>query len=101
MPAAAWHQYPQMCNHDGGVMVRTQIQLTEEQAVRIKQVAKESHISMAEVIRQGIDAFLRSAATVEAKDRVNRALEAAGRYRSGRRNGSSRHNLHLAEAYKL
>lgn len=81
-------------------MVRTQIQLTEEQAVRIRKVAKDSHLSIAEVIRQGIDAFLRSAVTVEEEDRVNRALEAAGRYRSGKRNGSSRHDMHLAEAYR-
>jgi len=81
-------------------MVRTQIQLTAEQAVRVKKVAKESHISMAQVIRQGIDAFLRSAANTKAEDRLDRALRAAGRYRSGKRNGSSRHDLHLAQAYR-
>ena len=63
-------------------MVRTQIQLTEEQAVCVKKVALESHISMSEVIRQGVDAFLKSAVPVKAEDRVKRALEAAGRYRS-------------------
>jgi predicted DNA-binding protein len=36
-------------------MIRTQIQLTEEQAARLKAVAARRGISMAEVIRQAVD----------------------------------------------
>ena len=43
-------------------MVRTQIQLTEEQARLVKQIAAERRVSMAEVIREGLDRTLRSSA---------------------------------------
>jgi len=36
-------------------MVRTQIQLTDEQCAQAKRLASEQHVSMAEVIRQGLD----------------------------------------------
>jgi hypothetical protein len=80
-------------------MVRTQVQLTEEQAFLIKKVAMESHISVAEAIRQGIDAFLRSTGPSKQDERLKRALAAAGRFRSGKRDISRRHNTYLAEAF--
>jgi hypothetical protein len=36
-------------------MIRTQVQLTEEQAQVLRQAAAAEHISMAEVIRRAID----------------------------------------------
>jgi len=36
-------------------LVRTQIQLTEEQAVKLKRMAAERGVSMAEVIRDAVD----------------------------------------------
>jgi hypothetical protein len=41
-------------------MVRTQIQLTENQARKIRRVAAEQNISFAEVVRQCIDQALRT-----------------------------------------
>ena len=82
-------------------MIRTQIQLTEEQASRVKQIAAERHVSMAEVIREGLDQSLRSSANaVSHEDRIRRAIEAAGRYRSGAADGSTEHDRHLAEAFR-
>ncbi|OGV73263.1 MAG: hypothetical protein A3K19_14370 [Lentisphaerae bacterium RIFOXYB12_FULL_65_16] len=81
-------------------MLRTQIQLTEQQSAAIRQVASRQHLSMAEVIRQGIDFFLRSSATASRAERIERALAAAGRFRSGAPDGSSHHDDHLAEAYR-
>ena len=80
-------------------MIRTQIQLTEEQSGRLKQVAAERCSSMAEVIRQGVDYFLRSAVTVKREERVARAMEAAGRFHSGKSDVSVRHDDYLADDY--
>ena len=41
-------------------MVRTQIQLTEEQAALVKQIAAERQVSMANVIREALDRSLQS-----------------------------------------
>lgn len=82
-------------------MVRTQIQLTEEQARLVKQIAAERNVSMAEIIREGLDRSLRSSANaLSHEDRIRRAIDAAGRYRSGTADGSAGHDKHLAEAYR-
>jgi len=80
-------------------MVRTQVQLSEEQYALIKQIAAEQQVSMAEVIRQGVDHFLRHRVAVGREERITRAIEAAGRFGSGRPDVSARHDDHLAEAY--
>ncbi len=80
-------------------MIRTQVQLTEEQIALIKQVAAERNMSMSEVIRHGMDRFLRQSLTIDRTERVRRALEVTGRFRSGRTDVSQRHDEYLAEAY--
>lgn len=42
-------------------MIRTQIQLSEEQARRVKALARREGVSMAEVIRRGVDTLLAAA----------------------------------------
>ncbi|MEW6753872.1 MAG: hypothetical protein AB1505_23265 [Candidatus Latescibacterota bacterium] len=82
-------------------VVRTQIQLTEEQARLAKRLAAEHHVSMAEIIRQALDRALRSWAEAPSEEeRIRRAIDAAGRFRSGSADGSTRHDQHLAEAYQ-
>ena len=81
-------------------MVRTQIQVTEQQWAFVKDVAAKEHVSMAEVIRQGIDTLFRAAVTVRPEERVRRAIKATGRFHSGRSDVSARHDDHLADAYK-
>ena len=82
-------------------MVRTQIQLTEDQARQIKRVAAERGVSMATVIRQGVDLLLRSAETAVSDDeREARAISAAGRFRSGGGDGAVEHDRHLPDAYR-
>ncbi len=80
-------------------MVRTQIQLTEEQAALIKQIAAERRLSMAEVIRQGVDYFLDQQAAVGQDERVRRAMSAVGRFASGLSGVSKEHDKHLAETF--
>jgi len=91
----------QGCNHDGGwMMVRTQIQLTEEQAVKLKKLAATQGVSIAELVRRGIETLLHSHGLVTPEERRHRAVAIAGRFHSGRSNLSGEHDEHLAEAYK-
>jgi len=80
-------------------MVRTQIQLTAEQCAQAKRLASEQHVSMAEVIRQGLDRYLQEHLSVTHDERVSRAIAAAGRFRSGAGDVSVEHDRYLAEAF--
>ena len=82
-------------------MIRTQIRLTDEQARCIKRIAIERQVSMATVIREGVDLLLRSAETAVPDDeRIERAISVAGQFRSGSGDGAAQHDLHLQEAYR-
>jgi predicted transcriptional regulator len=80
-------------------MVRTQIQLTEEQAAQLKELAHESNESIAALIRQALDQFL-------AKQQPNRrtlyrqALAAVGKYRAGLHDVSIKHDRYLEEEFR-
>ncbi len=80
-------------------MVRTQIQLTEEQAERLKAVAAKRGVSMAEMVRQGIEIVLRQAGEKSPEDLRRRAVQAAGRYRSGLHDVATRHDRYLGGDY--
>lgn len=79
-------------------MIRTQIQLTEEQARKLKRVASERGVSMAEVIRQAIH---RELGQDEMEGRWERAIEAVrrSRFRSGKSDIAERHDEYLAEDF--
>ena len=82
-------------------MVRTQIQLTEEQARTLKKIASKRHVSIAELIRQGINALLtRPLEGADIEERKQRAIAAAGRFRSGIKDISSKHDKYLTEAFR-
>ncbi len=80
-------------------MVRTQIQLTEDQAKKIKKIAASRGVAMAEVIRDAVEGAIRSGAGTVSEERRKRALEIAGKFRSGKRNVSRKHDAYLAEAW--
>lgn len=80
-------------------MVRTQIQLTEEQVKGLKRIAAARHLSMAELIRQSVDAVLRASTVPDTEERRKRALEIVGRFRSGEKDISSKHDKYLGEAF--
>ena len=80
-------------------MVRTQIQLTEIQAERLRRLSATRGVSLAELIRQGVDAVLASDIQIDGAERRRRALAAAGRHGSGKKDGSRKHDHHLAEAF--
>ena len=82
-------------------MVRTQIQLTEQQARRLRGEARERGLSLAEMIRRYVDKGLLE----EAPDRAALYARAAGvigrfRDRRGARDVSAKHDRYLDAAYK-
>jgi len=79
-------------------MVRTQIQLTEQQSRGLKAVAARKGTSVAELIRQGIDGVLGQETAPPHDELLRRAIEAAGRFRSSSHDVASRHDDYLGEA---
>ena len=79
-------------------MVRTQIQLTEEQARRLKDVAARRGVSVADLVRRGVDSILSAEAGPSRAEIVARAIAAAGRHRSDRRDVADNHDQYLADA---
>ncbi|MCG6928598.1 MAG: ribbon-helix-helix protein, CopG family [Acidobacteria bacterium] len=81
-------------------MIRTQIQLTEEQARRLRARAREEGVSLAETIRRYVDRGLEG----EKADRADlyaRAARAIGRFvdRRGAKDLAARHDRYLDEAF--
>jgi len=80
-------------------VVRTQIQLTEEQARAIKKIAISRHLSVAELIRQAVDAMIKSSAIIDTEERRKRAIDIAGRFSSGKHDISREHDKYLMDAF--
>ena len=80
-------------------MVRTQIQLTETQAKKIKKVARAQGVSMAELIRRAVKKEISLGMTTDAEEKHKRALAIVGKFKSGKRDFSRKHDAYLAEAY--
>jgi len=81
-------------------MVRTQIQLTETQVYGLKKIAAARRLSVAEVIRQSVNAVLKASNIVDAEEQRKAAAEIVGRFASGKSDVSSNHDSYLAEAFR-
>jgi predicted transcriptional regulator len=79
-------------------MVRTQIQLTEDEAEAVKRLASERSVSMAAVIRDAVDQYVSRESGASLDERWQRSLAAVGGFRSGRRNLSQTHDDEFAVA---
>ncbi len=79
-------------------MVRTQIQLREDQAAALKELASVEERSMADLIRSSVDSLLQSKAYRRREDQKRRAIAAIGRFRSGVSDLSTEHDRYLSEA---
>jgi hypothetical protein len=82
-------------------MIRTQIQLTEEQATRLREAAAAQGRSMADLIRQSVDSWLdTSPATRDRSAQREAAIAIAGRHRSRLGDLAKRHDHYLATDLK-
>jgi hypothetical protein len=70
------------CYHDG--VIRTQISLDERQMEGLRELARRRNVSMAELVREAVDALLEA----PTPDQWERAKAAIGKYRSGVPNNS-------------
>lgn len=80
-------------------MIRTQIQIKEDQIDWLKSEARDRGVSVSQLIREGIDLY-RSKQDRLPADKKKRALAAVGRFASGTADVSARHDDYLAEACK-
>jgi len=80
-------------------MIRTQIQISESQARKIRRAALEHSISFAEVVRRCIDQSLEGSGDLG--DRYARARRMLGRVREsrGKKNISREHDRYLEDAF--
>jgi hypothetical protein len=80
-------------------MLRTQVQLTDEQVRRVRKVARREGVSLAEVVRRCVDAGLREQSRKELYDR---AAELVGALADTETSGdlSRRHDAYLEEAFR-
>lgn len=81
-------------------MVRTQIQLTEDQHSALRRLSADTGRSVADLIREAVGETLSSPPLVERRDRLERAIRLAGKFASGNSQGSEEHDRHLAEAFR-
>lgn len=77
-------------------MIRTQMQLRDDQVRALKRLAAESGVSMAELIRRAID---RELERDDEDAKWERALSVIGKFRSNAPDVAERHDDYLAEAY--
>jgi len=78
-------------------MIRTQIQITPEQAHALKRLAAREGKSVAELIRISLDAMLRAGGIQDQDDLRRKAIATAGKL-SGPENLAENHDNFLAEA---
>lgn len=80
-------------------MIRTQIQLTERQSRRLKAIADQHGVSVAELIRRAVDHTLDAELLADRDEIRARALQAVGKYADTADDVSEQHDRYLAEAY--
>lgn len=80
-------------------MIRTQILLTEDQAIALRELAAEEGKSMAELVRISVDALLRERTVIDSDERKRRALSIIGLFESDVSDLARNHDQYLDEAY--
>lgn len=81
-------------------MVRTQIQLTEEQYLQLKQLALKRRRSLANLVREGVEKVINEAGEPNLDEARRNALSVVGKYHSGKKDVSTQHDQYLNESYK-
>jgi predicted DNA-binding ribbon-helix-helix protein len=80
-------------------MVRTQIQLTDDQMRALRKIASERRVSIAQLVRQAVDKLIKSGTHLDTSEQRRRAMEASGRFRSGLGDISEKHDQYFAETF--
>ena len=80
-------------------MVRTQIQLTEEQAEKLREISLKNRESMASLIRTAIDQFLLFS-KVDKSSLYKQASSVIGKYKADKKDISVKHDEYLNKDYE-
>ncbi|HEY2017127.1 MAG TPA: hypothetical protein VGH38_26660 [Bryobacteraceae bacterium] len=80
-------------------MVRTQVQLSEDQLDALRKRSAETGESIAQLVRLGVELYLSSQFRPSRADQIARARGIGGKFRSGQKDVSARHDHYLAEAF--
>lgn len=80
-------------------MVRTQIQITDEQAIILKHLAATEGVSMAMLIRHSIDQYVQQRGDGSLAARKQRALAIVGKYASQNSDVGQEHDRYLTALY--
>ena len=83
---------------NGGFMVRTQIQLTEEQAKKLRELSAASRESVAALIRKAVDQFIVSGKP-DRSTLYRQAELVGGNYNCDTDDVSIHHDRYLEEAF--
>ena len=79
-------------------MIRTQVSLSPKQHEQLRRVASERGVSMAQLVREGVDRLLEAD---ERRGRWQRFLTATDRFKgSGLRDVAASHDRYLEAAYR-
>ena len=81
-------------------MIRRQVQLREDQWQALRRLAARQGVSVSELLRRSVDAWLRSQQALAVVDRRQRALTTIGRFRSAYRDVAERHDAHFAASLR-
>ena len=80
-------------------MIRTQIQMEEDQIDWLRAEARARGVSVSQLIREGV-ALFRAREEHFPEEKKKRALAAVGRFSSNLSDVSERHDDYLAEAFR-
>jgi hypothetical protein len=79
-------------------MIRTQIQLTPEQARGLKRIAAREKKSVSELVRLSVDAMIHANGVDNHEDLRQRAIAAAGQFK-GPEDLATNHDEYLSEVF--
>jgi predicted DNA-binding protein len=79
-------------------MIRTQIQLTEDQGERLRELARARNKSMAGIIREALDQFLGNEEP-GSRTLYRQALKVVGKYQCGVSDISTHHDKYLEDDF--
>ncbi|HXK41281.1 MAG TPA: ribbon-helix-helix protein, CopG family [Anaerolineae bacterium] len=79
-------------------MIQTQVELTEEQARRLQEIAERNQIPISEVVQRAVEHWLKLYGDIPIEERQRRALAVVGRFHGGRGDIARNHNNYVAES---
>lgn len=81
------------------MMVRRQIQFTDEQLAELRREAERREMSVSAIVREAVDRSLRERHKPSREELIKRSLAAAGRFRSGTGDVARRHDEYFGDEH--